>query len=178
MKKRVFIAAVLLICAAIVVGVLATNRAPSSDETVITSLTNLKTANSTATTGNKLNFNWLTGNADQQSTFDTSKPALLYDFSVSDTASDFKNGNQTIHVEKEGYYSFRIDGSDPYVWLSQPGVKCSDAQYALIKYRTTCQAQGEFFVQRSDGVEMGHICYRNSHFQSTVQANTRFPNIL
>ena len=111
MKKRVFIAAVLLICAAIVVGVLATNRAPSSDETVITSLTNLKTANSTATTGNKLNFNWLTGNADQQSTFDTSKPALLYDFSVSDTASDFKNGHETVHVEKDGYYSFRIDGS-------------------------------------------------------------------
>ena len=93
--------------------------------------------------------------ASDSTTFETSVPGLLYDFSLSETADDFRNGHDTVHEEKDGYYSFVITGSDPYVWLSEPGVKCADAKYVLFYYRTDCPAQGELFVQRSDGVEMG-----------------------
>ena len=145
----------LLLCLAIVAGAVVMNRENKSSENVITSLTNLKTANSTATTGNKFSFDWLSDTASDAPTFNTSKPTLLYDFSTSDASDDFKNGHDTIHVEKEGYYSFRIDGSDPYVWLGTPGIKGSDAKYAVFYYRTDLDAQGELYVQRNDGVEMG-----------------------
>ena len=155
MKKRVLIAAMLLICIVIAAAAVAMSRDTGSSQTVITSLTNLMTADSTATTGNKLSFDWLSGSASETPTFDTSKPNLLYDFSTSDASDDFKNGHDTIHMEQDGYYSFRIDGTDPYVWLGTPGTKGSDAKYAVIYYRTDLAAQGEFFVQRNDGVEMG-----------------------
>ncbi len=93
--------------------------------------------------------------ASDSTTFETSVPGLLYDFSLSETADNFRNGHDTVYEEKDGYYSFVITGSDPYVWLSEPGVKCADAKYVLFYYRTDCPAQGELFAQRSDGVEMG-----------------------
>ena len=155
MKKRLLLIAALLLAIACVAGAVAMGRTQTVSENVVTSITNLANANSTATTGNKPMFSWLTNSASEAPTFDTSKPTLLYDFSLSETATGFQNGHDTIHVENEGYYSFRIDGSDPYVWLGTPNVKCSDAKYAVFCYRTSLAAQGELYVQRSDGVEMG-----------------------
>ena len=155
MKKRVLLVAAVLLALACVAGAVAMGRANADGESVITSLTNLATANSTATTGNKLSFDNLSVSASDSTTFDTSKPNLIYDFSLADTSNDFQHGHDTIHTEHEGYYTFLITGSDPYLWLGQPGTKCADAKYAKILYRTDLSAQGELFVQRSDNVQMG-----------------------
>ena len=155
MKKRVLLVAALLLVVACVAGAVAMGRADKGSESVITTLTNLSNANSIATTGNKLTFDDLSVSASDSTTFETSKPSILYDFGISETADDFQNGHDTHHVGKEGYYSFVITGSDPYVWLGQPKTKCNEAQYVLFYFRTSCQAQGELFMQRSDGVEMG-----------------------
>lgn len=156
MKKRVLILIVaLLLCTATVAGVVIMGRATSYESTVVTSLTNLSTANSTATNGNKLGFENLSVSASDSTVFETSKPNLLYDFSLSETSGDFQNGHDLVHKEQDGYYSFVITGSDPYVWLGQPNVKCADAKYALFYFRTDCKAQGEFFAQRNDNVQMG-----------------------
>ena len=155
MKKRLLITAVLLICVATVAGALVMSRGTTGGGEVITSLYNLSNANSTATTGNKLGVTELSVSASDSTTFETSKPSLLYDFSVSETADSFQNGHDTVHKEEDGYYSFVVTGSDPYVWLSQPGTKCNEAGYVLFYFRTDCAAQGELFVQRSDNVQMG-----------------------
>ncbi|MBQ7380336.1 MAG: hypothetical protein IJW70_12230 [Clostridia bacterium] len=156
MKKRVLLlSAALLLCVAFVAGAVVMSRESSADSDVVTSLTNLSTANSTATTGNKLTMTDLSVSASDSTVFETSKPSLLYDFSLSDTSNGFQNGHDTLHSEKDGYYSFVITGNDPYLWLSQPNTKCSDAQYVLFYFRTDCKAQGELFIQRSDGVQMG-----------------------
>lgn len=155
MKKRILLIVALALCVVTVMGAAAMSGARVDDESVVTSLTNLSGANSTATTGNKLKFEDLSVSASDSKTFETSKPNLIYDFGLSETSDDFQNGHDTVHDEKDGYYTFTITGSDPYVWLGQPGVKCADAQYAKILYRTSLPAQGEFFVQRSDNVQMG-----------------------
>jgi len=156
MKRRVLITAiVLLLCACMVAGMLITSRANAGGSAVQTTLTNLSNANSVATRGNKIGVTPLSVSASDSTVFDTSKPNLLYDFSSSKPAESFANGHDTVHSEEDGYYSFLITGSDPYVWLGQPNIKCKDAQYALIYYRTECAAMGEFFVQRSDNVNMG-----------------------
>ena len=155
MKKRVLLlVAASLLCIAFAAGAAYMGRASSTDSQVVTSLTNLSSANSTAT-GNKIGMTDLAVSASDSTTFDTSMPGLLYDFTVSETAGDFKNGHDTVHEEKDGYYSFVITGSDPYLWLSEPGLPCAQAKYALFYYRTDCPALGELFVQRSDGVQMG-----------------------
>ncbi len=175
MKKRVLLVAALLLCMACVASVVAMGRASVGGESVITSLTNLAGANSTATTGNKLSFDWLSDTASGAPTFNTSKPGLLYDFSSSDGAKDFQNGHDTVHIENEGYFTFRIDGADPYVWLGRPGIKGTQAKYAAISYRTDLAAQGEFFVQRSDGVEMGH---NGSHMSWNWNATGEWETII
>ena len=158
MKKRVFLlVAALLLCVAFVAGAVIMSRDVGADSDVVTSLTNLSNANSTATTGKKPGMTDLSVTASDSTTFETSKPNLLYDFSLSEPSDDFQNEHHTVHNEKDGYYSFVITGDDPYVWLSQPGTKCSDAKYALFYFRTDCQALGELFVQRSDGVQMGAV---------------------
>ena len=155
MKKRLLLVAAVLLCVATVIGAVAMSGAKTDDEVVITSLTNLSTANSTATTGNKLTFDNLSVSASDSTTFETSKPGLIYDFSLATTSNDFQNGHDTTHTEHEGYYTFKITGSDPYLWLGHPNTKCADAKYVKIVYRTDLSAQGELFVQRSDNVQMG-----------------------
>ncbi len=155
MKKRILLIVALALCVVTVMGAAAMSGARTGGESVVTSLTNLSNANSTATTGNRLTFDDLSVSASDSTTFETSKPNLLYDFSLAETSDDFQHGHDTTHSEQDGYYTFTITGSDPYVWLGQPGVKCADAQYAKILYRTSLPAQGEFFVQRSDNVQMG-----------------------
>ena len=164
MKKRILLIVALALCGITVMGAAAMRGARAGDESVVTSLTNLAGANSTATTGNKLKFDDLSVSASDSKTFDTSKPNLIYDFSLADTSDNFQHGHDTVHSEKDGYYTFTITGSDPYLWLGQPNIKGTDAQYAKIVYRTDLDAQGEFFVQRSDNVQMGqegsHIAWR------------------
>lgn len=155
MRKRVLLTAAILLCVATVIGAAAMGGALLRGESVVTSLTNLSTASSTATTGNKLTFDNLSVSASDSTTFETSKPSLIYDFSLADTSNDFQYGHDTTHTEHEGYYTFLITGTDPYLWLGQPNLKCAQAKYAKILYRTDLSAQGEFFVQRSDNVQMG-----------------------
>lgn len=155
MKKRLLITALLLLCVSMVAGALVAGREAVSGSDVTTTLTNLASASSTATNGQKLGMTNLSVSASDSTTFDTSEPSILYDFSLAETSDDFSNGHDTLHNEQEGYYSFVITGDDPYLWLGQPNVKCADAKYALISYRTECAAMGELFVQRSDGVNMG-----------------------
>lgn len=155
MKKRVLLVAAALLCVIVAISAVAMSSARAGGESVITSLTNLSTADSTATTGNKLTFDNLSVSASDSTTFDTSVPNLMYDFSLADTSNDFQHGHDTTHTEHDGYYTFLITGTDPYLWLGQPGTKCADAKYAKIVYRTDLPAQGELFVQRSDNVQMG-----------------------
>ncbi len=155
MKKRALLIVALVLCVITVIGAVALSGAQADGESVITTLTNLSTAHSTATTHNKLSFNELAVSASDSTTFDTSMPNLIYDFSLADTSNDFQHGHDTTHTEHEGYYTFLITGTDPYLWLGQPGTKCADARYAKILYRTDLSAQGELFVQRSDNVQMG-----------------------
>ncbi len=155
MKKRALLIVALVLCVITVIGAAALGGAKAGGESVITSLTNLSNANSTATNGNKLTFDGLSVSASDSTVFETSKPGLLYDFSLAETSDDFQNGHDLTHTENQGYYTFTISGSDPYVWLGQPNVKCADARYVCFSFRTDCKAQGELFVQRSDGVQMG-----------------------
>ncbi len=156
MKKRVLLlSAALLLCVSLLAGAIVMSIESAPAGTVQTTLTNLSTANSTATTGNKLTVTDLSVNASDSTVFNTSKPNLLYDFSSPDPASEFQHGHDTVHNEQDGYYSFVITGSDPYVWLGQPNIKCTEAKYVQFYFRTDCAAKGELFVQRSDNVQMG-----------------------
>ena len=175
MKKRLLLTAVLLLCVAMVAGALVAGRVAVTDADVVTSMTNLAGASSTATNGQKLRVDNLSVSASDSTTFDTSKPNLLYDFSLAETSDDFQNGHHTLHNEQEGYYSFVITGDDPYLWLGQPNVKCADAKYALISYRTDCSAMGEFFVQRSDNVNMGQ---QGSHMDWHYNASGEWETIV
>ena len=175
MKKRIFLIVALALCVVTVMGAIAMSGARAGGESVVTSLTNLSNANSTATTGNKLTFDDLSVSASDSTTFDTSKPNLIYDFSLDSASEEFQNGHDTVHTENEGYYTFRIDGGDPYVWLGKPGIKGTEAKYARIFYRTDLPAQGEFFVQRNDGVEMGH---NGSHMSWNWDATGEWETII
>ena len=123
MKKRIFLIVALALCVVTVMGAIAMSGARAGGESVVTSLTNLSNANSTATTGNRLTFDDLSVSASDSTTFETSKPNLIYDFSLDSASEEFQNGHDTVHTENEGYYTFRIDGGDPYVWLGKPGIK-------------------------------------------------------
>ncbi len=175
MKKRLLLTAVLLLCVAMVAGALVAGRVAVTDADVVTSMTNLAGASSTATNGQKLRVDNLSVSASDSTTFDTSKPNLLYDFSLAETSDSFQNGHDTVHNEQEGYYSFVITGDDPYLWLGQPNVKCADAKYALISYRTDCSAMGELFVQRSDNVNMGQ---QGSHMDWHYNASGEWETIV
>ena len=54
MKKRLLLTAVLLLCVAMVAGALVAGRVAVTDADVVTSMTNLAGASSTATNGQKL----------------------------------------------------------------------------------------------------------------------------
>lgn len=62
---------------------------------------------------------------------------------------------------KNGYITFTATGYDPYLAFSGGGAEALYAgtsdrfDYAVIKYRTDVSCAGEFFVHRSDGVQMG-----------------------
>ncbi len=88
--------------------------------------------------------------------FDTSEPLILYDFSTSEIGLSIKNAyNFTYTFERDGYMSITALGDDPSMGLPTPEISCSQLAYAVIFQRTTSKRQGEFYIHRSDGKQMG-----------------------
>ncbi|MBE6585046.1 MAG: hypothetical protein E7645_00805 [Ruminococcaceae bacterium] len=94
--------------------------------------------------------------AEDTPVFDTSDPLVLYDFSTSEIGLSINNPyNFTYEFSDEGYMSITALGDDPSMHLPVPEVRCNQMAYAVIFQRTTSTRQGEFYVNRSDGKQMG-----------------------
>ena len=94
--------------------------------------------------------------AEDAPTFDTSDPLVLYDFTTSEIGISINNAyNFTYEFMDEGYMSITALGDDPSMHLPTPGVTCNQLAYAVIFQRTTSKLQGEFYINRSDGKQMG-----------------------
>ena len=98
----------------------------------------------------------LSSAAEEEPTFNTSDPLVLYDFSTKDIGLSMINvANFTYEFSDEGYISITALGDDPSMWLPTPQFKCNQLAYAAIMQRTTSKKQGEFYADRSDGKQMG-----------------------
>lgn len=94
--------------------------------------------------------------AEDTPVFDTSDPLALYDFTTDEIGVSMSNVNNfTYEFSDEGYVSITALGDDPSMWLPTPKVGCNKLAYAVIMQRTTSTKQGEFYVHRSDGKQMG-----------------------
>lgn len=94
--------------------------------------------------------------AEDASTFDTSAPLVLYDFTTDEIGVSMNNvANFTYEFSDEGYISITATSDDPSMWLPTPEIRCNQAAYAAVMQRTTSKKQGEFYANRSDGKQMG-----------------------
>ncbi|MGN1446070.1 MAG: hypothetical protein ACI4WV_07215, partial [Eubacteriales bacterium] len=81
-------------------------------------------------------------------------PAADYGMEHMNALADFATMNS-------GYITFKATGGDPWTWLNNKSMNDFKAlstkvvDFAVIKYRTTAEAKGEFYVSRADGVNMG-----------------------
>ncbi len=88
--------------------------------------------------------------------FDTSDPLAFYNFSTSDIGYSINNVyNFTYEFADEGYMAITTLGDDPSMHLPAPEASCNQLAYAVIFQRTTSKRQGEFYIDRSDGKQMG-----------------------
>lgn len=84
------------------------------------------------------------------------EPNFVLDFSSSGAHAFFTNSNNVNWSLEEGSHTtFTALGNDPNLWVQTLPVSTCDAAYAVIGYRTTEQKQGEFYVNRTDGLTMG-----------------------
>ncbi len=94
--------------------------------------------------------------AEDAPVFDTSEPLVLYDFTTNEIGLSMNNvHNFTYTFSDEGYISITAQGDDPSMWLPNPPTRCNQTAFAVVYQRTTSTKQGEFYVNRSDGKQMG-----------------------
>ncbi len=94
--------------------------------------------------------------AEDAPVFDTSEPLVLYDFTTNEIGLSMNNVyNFTYTFSDEGYISITAQGDDPSMWLPNLPTRCSQTAFAVVYQRTTSTKQGEFYVNRSDGKQMG-----------------------
>lgn len=80
---------------------------------------------------------------------------------VTDYGMAHMNALAAFDTMNSGYITFKANGGDPWTWLDNAdmaGFKALNTKvvdFAVIKYRTTAEATGEFYVSRADGVSMG-----------------------
>lgn len=91
----------------------------------------------------------------EEKTFNTSTPTYLCDLTTDAVHSSFANMSSMVVDMGDGYTTFKATADDPYTWIQTPTCKPCEAQYAVIRYRTTAQYKGEFFCTRSDNGAMG-----------------------
>ena len=105
--------------------------------------------------GNHLTFDQLAG--EEAPTFNTTTPVFIYDFTTAELEGTFANGHDMIHTREDGkYYTFKISGGDPYVWIKTPDMKPTDAKYVAVMHRGNVQGKNiEFYYTRSDNGAMG-----------------------
>ncbi|MBE6585451.1 MAG: hypothetical protein E7645_02865 [Ruminococcaceae bacterium] len=93
----------------------------------------------------------------------TTDCTFAYDFSkysenvTADIGFTGSSGVSVENVAKSGYVTFDSSSADPFFsFATAPGIVSTQADYAVIKYRTSVEnAGGEFFATRSDGVSPG-----------------------
>ncbi len=90
-------------------------------------------------------------------TFQTSTPTWLFDFTTDELHSSFSNcTNMSYQLTDGEYTTFTATDDDPYTWIKTPTCSTGEAAFAVSCYRTSAANRaGEFFCQRTDGVQMG-----------------------
>ena len=91
----------------------------------------------------------------EEKTFNTTTPTYICDLTTDAVHSTFANMSSMVIDMGDGYTTFKATADDPYTWIETPTCKPCEAQYAVIRYRTTAKYKGEFFCTRSDNGAMG-----------------------